>query len=197
MQALGYLQANAARLHIDPDRVAIAGDSAGAQIAAQLGALVTNPGYAQAVGISPAITTTQLRGLVLACGPYDLALAHQARTPAARHIIKAILWAYSGTRHFFDDPVFATSSVTRNLTPVFPPTLITVGNSDPLRAHSALLADTLRGQGVEVETVFWPDDHQPPLGHEYQFDLDTEPGQHFLDRMLTFLRQRLATPPRQ
>jgi acetyl esterase len=28
----------------------------------------------------------------------------------------------------------------------------------------------LRAQGAEVETVFWPDDHQPPLGHEYQFD---------------------------
>jgi acetyl esterase len=69
MQVLGYLQANAGRLRIDPDRVAIAGDSAGAQIAAQLGALVTHPVYARAVGISATVTATQLRGLVLARRP--------------------------------------------------------------------------------------------------------------------------------
>lgn len=107
------------------------------------------------------------------------------------------MWAYSGTRRFSADPAFATWPVTNNLSPAFPPALITVGNADPLRPHSQLLADKLRAQGAEVETVFWPDDQQPPLGHEYQFDLDTGPGQHFLDRMLTFLRQRLAAPPQQ
>ena len=43
MRALEYLQANADRYQIDPDRIAIGGDSAGAQIAAQLGAPVTTP----------------------------------------------------------------------------------------------------------------------------------------------------------
>jgi acetyl esterase len=56
MQALQHLQASAERYQIDPDRIAIAGDSAGAQIAAQLGALVTTPGYADAVGVTPSIT---------------------------------------------------------------------------------------------------------------------------------------------
>src|SRR5215472_18376177 len=79
-----------------------------------------------------------------------------------------------------------------NVSSAFPPALITVGNADPLRPHSELLADRLRATGAEVDTVFWPVDHQPPLGHEYQFDLDTQAGQYFLDRMLTFLRQRLA-----
>ena len=197
MAALGYLQANAGRLGIDPDRVVIAGDSAGAQIAAQLGALVTTPGYAQAAGIAPTITAAQLRGLVLACGAYDLALAREPSTPTGRTFIKAILWAYSGTRHFSDAPSFATWPVTGHLSPAFPPALITVGNADPLRPHSELLAGKLRAQGSEVETVFWPASQQPPLGHEYQFDLDTGPGQHFLERTLTFLRQRLAAPPQQ
>ena len=43
MQALEYLQVNADRYRYDPDRIAIGGDSAGARIAAQLGALVTTP----------------------------------------------------------------------------------------------------------------------------------------------------------
>jgi acetyl esterase/lipase len=107
-----------------------------------------------------------------------------------------VLWAYSGTRDFQHDPAFATWSITGNVSSAFPPALITVGNADPLRPHSELLVDRLRAAGAEVETVFWPADHRPPLGHEYQFDLDTQPGQHFLDRMLGFLGQQLAvTPP--
>jgi acetyl esterase/lipase len=176
MQALGHLQANTGRLQIDPDRIAIGGDSAGAQIAAQLGALVTTPGYAAAVGVAPTITAAQLRGLVLACGPYDLGLTRQASTPAGRRFTKAVFWAYSGTRRYLDDPAFATWSVADHVTRAFPPTLVTVGNADPLRPHSELLVARLRAQGVEPETLFFPDDHHLPLNHEYQFDLDTDAG---------------------
>jgi hypothetical protein len=35
---------------------------------------------------------------------------------------------------------------------------------------------------------------QPALGHEYQFELDTDAGQLFLERLRTFLEQRLGTP---
>ena len=195
MQALQYLQANAGRLLIDPDRIALAGDSAGAHIAAQAGALVTTPGYAEAVGITPAITSAQLRGLVLACGPYDLQLARHASSPAGRLFVQIVLRAYSGKRRFLDDPAFAAWSITGNVSTTFPPALITVGNDDPLRPHSEALADELRTRGAETETLFFPAGHQPPLGHEYQFDLDTDAGQLFLYRLLTFLQQRLAAPP--
>lgn len=191
MAALRYLQDNAARLLIDPRRIVIAGDSAGAHIAAQLGALVTTPGYADTMGVTPTIAPEQLRGLVLACGPYDMSLAEQTSDRAGRRFIKAVLWAYAGRRNFLDDPAFATWSVTDNLTGDFPPSLITVGNADPLKAHSEHLASRLGQQEVRVETVLWPDGHRPSLGHEYQFDLDTAEGRQFLERMLTFLQQRL------
>jgi acetyl esterase/lipase len=194
MQALEYLQARAPSLRIDPDRVVIAGDSAGAQIAAQVGGMVTDAGYARAVGVTPTITATQLRGLVLVCGPYDLALFHQANEPAGQSLVRAMLWAYSGVREYLADPAFGTWSVTDHVSSAFPSTLITVGNADPLRDHSELLAERLGTLGVEVETVFWPDDHQPPLGHQYQFDLDTDSGRQFLESMLTFLRRRFSSP---
>ena len=195
MQALRYLQENAGRLLIDPDRIALAGDSAGAHIVAQAGALVTTPGYADAVGITPTITAAQLRGLILACGPYDLGLGHKVASPVGRLFVQTVLQAYSGKRRFLDDPAFAAWSITDHVSPAFPPTLITVGNADPLRPHSELLADKLRAEGAETETLFFPAGHQPPLGHEYQFGLDTDAGQLFLGRLLAFLRQRLAPPP--
>jgi acetyl esterase len=102
--------------------------------------------------------------------------------------------AYSGKRDFLDDPAFAAWSVTDNLTSAFPPTLVTVGNADPLRPHSELLIARLRALGVKTETHFFPSDYEPPLGHEYQFDLDSEAGQHFLEHLLDFPRRRVAPP---
>jgi acetyl esterase/lipase len=64
---------------------------------------------------------------------------------------------------------------------------ITAGNGDPLEPHSRSLAEALTGQGVEADTLFFPADHEPPVGHEYQFDLDQVPGQQALERILAFL----------
>ena len=58
--------------------------------------------------------------------------------------------------------------------------------------HSELLVERLRALGAEPETVFFPADHAPPLGHEYQFDPGSDAGRLFLERMLAFIRRRLA-----
>ena len=90
--------------------------------------------------------------------------------------------------------MFATCSVANHLSPAFPPALITVGNADPLRPHSELMVERLRAHGLEPETLFFPGDREPPLSHEYQFDLDTDAGRLFLGRMLAFLERRLGEP---
>jgi acetyl esterase/lipase len=192
MAALAFLRREAERLQLDADRIAVAGDSAGAHVAAQLGALVTTPGYAAALGVEPALAAEQLRCLVLACGPYDLELARRPASPLGRRFMRAVLWAYSGKRGFLDDPAFATWSVVDHVGPAFPPVLVTVGNADPLAPHSERFVAALRAQGVEPETVFFPDDHRPPLGHEYQFDLDGDAGRLFLERAVRFLHERLG-----
>ncbi len=191
MAALAYLQADAERLGIDATRIALAGDSAGAHIAAQLAALVTTPGYAERVGVAPTITPQELRCLVLACGPYDLRLARHPATPAGKDLMRTVLWAYSGTRRYLDDPSFAPWSIPDHVTAAFPPAFVTVGSADPLRRHSERLAEALRGAGADVETLFFPEDHEPPLDHEYQFDLDTAAGRLFLERLVAFLSRRL------
>jgi acetyl esterase/lipase len=51
MAVLGHVCAHAGRLRVDPHRLVLAGDSAGAQLAAQVATLVTSPVYAEQVGI--------------------------------------------------------------------------------------------------------------------------------------------------
>ena len=186
--ALGHVVRAAHRLGVDPARLVLAGDSAGSHIAAQVANAITDPRYARALGVTAPVRRDQLRGLVLFCGPYDLGVA-AATTGMARMIMHTFAWAYSGRRMLLREQTGEELfSVARHVSGAFPPTFLSVGNADPLRPHSELLADRLRTLGTPVDTVFYPADHEPRLGHEYQFDLRLAEARDVFARMVGFLR---------
>ena len=189
--ALGHVSVNAGELGIDPARIILAGDSAGAQLAAQVANIITDPTYAGEVGIQPQIDPAQLRGVVLVSGAYDM----QAATVSGdmSWFVNTVLWAYSGVKDFVEDKQFTLASVAHYVTSSFPPAYITSGNGDPLSPQAERLAASLSGMGVPVSSLFFPAAHEPQLPHEYQFNLDTAEGMEALDRMLTFLRTTLAS----
>jgi acetyl esterase len=184
--ALAYLARNAQRLHVDPRRLVLAGDSAGAQLAAQLANVITSPAYARTVGITPSIAPGQLVGVLLYCGPYALT-GSAAGGPFARWFARTVQWSYSGRRDYARDARGATLVVENFLTPGFPPAFISVGNADSLASQSYALADALRREGVRVDALFFARDHRPELPHEYQFYLDTEAARLALARSRQFL----------
>lgn len=190
--ALGFLTREAARLHIDADRIVLAGDSAGAQIAAEAAAMLGDSRYAEQVGVTPSIRRDQVKGALLFCGVYDLDLFDL--NGSAGRIRRNYLWAYSGARDFLHDPSFATMSVTRFVGPGFPPAFISAGNVDPLGGQSVALAEALKAKGVPVDTLFFPADQKPPLSHEYQFDLDLAASQEALDRAAVFAKRATVAP---
>ena len=190
--ALGYLMRNAQRLRIDPARIFLAGDSAGAHIAAQLANAISVPAYATTLGIAPAISRAQLRGVILYCGIYDLALAN-SRGPYG-HFMQTATWAYSGHRDGLKAEHLSEFSVARFVTAAFPPAFISAGNGDPLLPHSRELAQSLAKLGVAVDGLFFADDRKPALPHEYQFNLDTDEGREALERSLKFLSRYQGAP---
>lgn len=183
--ALGYLTNNAAKLHIDPQRFVLAGDSAGSQIAAQVANIISAPDYAAMMGITPTIQRRQLRGMILYCGAYDLSLIKM--DGAFRGFVKTVLWSYTGAQDYATNPRFAPASVAHYVTADFPPTFISAGNADPLLPQSIEFAGTLAAKGVSVDSLFFPADHKPALPHEYQFNLDNKAGEMALERSLQFL----------
>lgn len=173
------------RLHIDPNRIVLAGDSAGAQIAGQLANLISNPTYAQTLGDRPAITRPRLIGAILYCGLHDPTLL--ALEGPFAGFLRTTGWSYFGTQDFLSEPRMAEFSVVGNVTSEFPPLFVSAGNADPLLPHSLALAEAAERKGVRVERLFFPADYAPPLLHEYQFNLDTEAGKLALERSLAFL----------
>lgn len=187
--ALAFLSDNAVEFNIDPGRFVLAGDSAGAQLAAQLATAITNPAYAKELGITPGLTPDQLTALILYCGIYDV-----SDIPDAPGIggwgSRIALWSYLGSRDWSHTVGGSQMSVHNYVTKDFPPTYISGGNGDALtQLQSRPFADRLESLGVPVTRLFYPDSLEPALPHEYQFHLEYEQAPealassiHFLDR---------------
>jgi acetyl esterase/lipase len=188
--ALSYLVANAAALRIDAGRFVLAGDSAGAQIAAQVAAATSDNAYARSAGLPAALLPGQLRGVVLMCGAYDLTTPVPAGR--ARRLTDTLLWAYSGKKHYRDDPLFRYASVRAYVTACFPPSLVSAGNGDPLRRQSRLMAAALLERDVPVDALFF-DGHQPPVPHEYHLDLPNPAAQLALGRIVAHVSRFTAS----
>jgi acetyl esterase/lipase len=185
--ALSFLVDHASEYRIDPNRIVIAGDSAGSNLTSQLAVLATSPEYATLVGLRPALTPEQLRGVVLNCGIYDV-----SGIPNSPGIggwgFRIALWSYLGEKDWSNTPGGEEMSTLDYVTADFPTTWISGGNADPLTAtQSEPLATKLSGLGVDVTSVFYPDDHEPKLPHEYQFHEDFEDAHTALQSTLDFL----------
>lgn len=184
-RALAWLREHAAEYGIDPERIYLAGDSGGAQIAAQLALLLRDAGYAAAVGIPAASPGSALAGVILFCGPYD-ASSVNLDGPFG-DFLRTVLWSYSGTRDFAADTAFARMSVVRYVHAGFPRAFISVGNGDPLAPQSRALAAALGEAGVPLDTLFFHDGYEPRLAHEYQFDLSLAASREAFERVVAFV----------
>jgi acetyl esterase len=182
--ALTFIVANAQRFNIDPQRIFLAGDSAGAQIAAQTALIISNADYARHIGVKSGMEREALRGLVLFCGSYDPTSVKFEGSFG--DFMRTVIWSYIGTRDP-RDPRVAELSVAPHLTPAYPPVFISVGNADPLAPQSITMAAALRAQSVEVDALFFPKDYEPPLYHEYQRLLLTDAGRLAFDHFVAFL----------
>lgn len=190
--AHAYLVAHADELHIDADRIVLAGDSAGAQLSSQLATAITDPAYAAELGIRPGLAAHQLRGVILHCGIYRMSgLLHSTGIIGWGN--RTALRAYVGGLRFATSPSLEQMSMMNRATAAFPPTFISGGNGDPLTdAQAKPFADRLQSLGVDVTRLFWPEDLAPALPHEYQFDLDRPEGLEALSAAIEFVRARTA-----
>lgn len=68
-EAFQFLIEHAEDYHLDMDQVVIMGSSAGAIMTSQLGSIITNPAYAEALEISPALKPEQITAVVLDDAP--------------------------------------------------------------------------------------------------------------------------------
>lgn len=183
-KSLAFLKSSPPVGTVDARRLFLAGDSAGAQLAAELAGIISEPSYAEDAGFVPGIDRQHLRGIVLFCGVYDMELTFKDLNP--RRLTK-IMRAYFADNDFLTVPRFRHFSVLRTITSKFPPIFVTVGNGDKLDGQARRLVEAARRNNVPIESLLFEADYKPSLGHEYQWQLELEAAWLALDRSVSFM----------
>src|SRR5690606_26505685 len=117
LSALDYLDDHASELHINAENMILAGDSAGAQLVAQVANVVSNPDYAQDTEFATNLAVDQLDGIILFCGALDpAALNNDSKVLSG--FFNLIMWAYTGTKGFED--IMSQAAPIHYLTEDFP-----------------------------------------------------------------------------
>ena len=180
--AIDYLMVHGSDFGGDVTRLFIGGNSAGAQIASQLGAMITNPTFESEIGIFSQMPTENLRGIILYSGPYNFATMDDTNFPG--WIMYP--WSYTGQRNYEEYARIDELSTVQNVTPDYPPTYMTVGDADPLEPQTYELDAILRDLNVDVTSRYWTGSGRN-LPHDYHYELNGEAAQIALEDVLQFL----------
>jgi len=179
-----WLQSIREEHSLDMENLVLAGDSAGAHLAAQFALLQTSDSFAELCGLEPSIDPDNLRGLLLYCGPYDVSGMGDIGGLAG-FLLHRAAWGYCGTTRWaeqYEDQL----SIVDHMTESFPPVFLTDGNTGSFQSHGESLAKLLRGKGVHTESYFMTIDEEV-THHEYQFIMDTPAGIECFSRTILFL----------
>ncbi len=156
---MAWICKNHRRYHLDPSRIILVGDSAGAQLASQYAAIATNPEYAALFQLQvPGIT---IRCLGLNCGMYDPA---EAAAPPR----KGIQLDYLGKALAADDPRL---QVLDAITDRYPPAYITTACHDFLRPCALPMFELLTGKGIEAQWRCYGTEDNQDVAHVFHVNI--------------------------
>lgn len=149
---------NADRYYLDPNRIILVGDSAGAQLASQYAAIATNPGYAALFHMEvPEIT---IRAVGLNCGLYDPSSIPGRMAGLARD--------YLGYGADLSDPrLQVLSAITKD----FPPAYITTSHEDYLNTNAKPMYEYLIARDIDAAWKCYGSKGDKTAGHVFHVNI--------------------------
>jgi acetyl esterase/lipase len=176
--AVRWLRANAAKYGVDPNRIGVAGGSAGGHLTMMVGYAPDTAELEGSGGNSD--TSSRVQAIVNIYGPTDLTTEF-ART-------KGVVSDFLGGKSFDEAPdVYRLASPITHLTEDDPPTLILHGSIDetvPI-SQAELLVDKLE----EKRLTF---DYDRLEGWPHAMDIEANVNRHCLAKMLEFFDEHLG-----
>ena len=153
-----WITQNARQYHLDPDRIILLGDSAGAQLTSQYAAMQANSAYGNLFGLK--LANVRIRALGLNCGLYDL---KEMGAAPRRGMHKD----YFGKLPK-DDPRFqCLEAIDAN----YPPAYITTGAEDFLRELAQPMYEHLRFRGVKAEWRCYGQEGNKKVSHVFHVNI--------------------------
>ncbi len=176
---LDWVLHNCHRYHLDPDRIILLGDSAGAQLTSQYAAMHTNPQYASLFQLK--LPEIQIRAVGLFCGFYDV-------PQAEGHVQKGLLRDYLGKKYDLADPRL---DVLGAVTDQYPPAFVITSRHDFLREAAMPMADFLTGKGLTAEYHCYGTDDAVHVGHVFHVNIALPEAKQCNEDASAFFRKYL------
>ena len=156
---LEWIVKNQHRYHLDPDRIILLGDSAGAQLTSHYAAIHTNPEFASLFPIKrPNVT---IRAVGLFCGMYDI-----PAFASGQH--KGLANDYLGRKFDLEDPRLNVLSA---ITEHYPPAFVITSCCDFLRGAAMPMYDHLTSKGIEAEYHCYGTEDAKEVGHVFHVNI--------------------------
>lgn len=170
---------NAQRYHLDPNRIILLGDSAGAQLTSQYAAILTNPAYA--ANFQMKLPDIHIRALGLHCGMYDFSKwSSLPRTGIASDYLAKDLPK--------NDPRLA---VLEAITPDYPPAYITTSCTDFLRENAEPMFRFLSEKGIPCRWKCYGTEGDKTVGHVFHINIALPEAKQCNDDAAAFFREYL------
>lgn len=146
---------NAARYHLDPKRIILVGDSAGAQLASQYASIATNSDYAAVFHMD--VPEIRICALGLNCGMYN---PHAFLGSGASGVARDYMGADVNT----EDPRLR---ILEAIGPEYPAAHITTAHHDFLKDHAKPMYDFLTAKGIPCKLDVYGAEEDRTVGHVF------------------------------
>jgi acetyl esterase/lipase len=179
-EVMAWVCSHADDHYIDLDNICVVGDSAGAQIASQYCAIVTNPEYAALFGIT--VPPFKLRAVALNCGMYEK--FHEMDV-----LLPGIL-----TDYFGKDPLEHGDkiNVPKYINNHFPAAFIMSAENDFLLPCARPFFEHLRSKGVEAVCEIYGTKKQKEISHVFHLNILTNTARKCNTAECNFFRKHVA-----
>lgn len=156
---MGWVCKNADAYHMDPGKIILIGDSAGAQLASQYATIATNADYARLFDLTvPAI---HICALGLNCGMYEMRFE-------AGEKLSGISRDYFG-KH--PDPADPRLDVLGAINNTYPPAYITTSCNDFLHDAAEPMCKFLQSKGLTAQWKCYGEPEQKEVGHVFHVNI--------------------------
>ena len=183
---LEWMVKHAEEYHMDLNNVFMVGDSAGAQMASQYAAIVTNADYAKLFPFTVPQAIT-IRAIGLNCGMYVLTIVD--KDGKVNKMNKALYGDYLGKDFDFSDERL---DVLGHITASYPPTYVMTSYYDFLKENAKPMYDFLTDKGIACVQKCYGTEDKKYMAHVCHVNMNLEEAKEINQDECAFFRKYMV-----